>query len=64
MAARMRCKCHRRVEKGSLRGKERAGQGSGLPRCALVSPHGHVQMRLTPTPREQPRPVVLIAGGG
>lgn len=61
MAARMRCKCHRRVEKGSLRGKERAGQGSGLSGCALVSPHGHIQMRLTPAPREQPTPEGLLA---
>lgn len=36
----MSSKCLRRAEKESLRGKESAGQGAGLPSCGLWEPMG------------------------
>lgn len=43
--------CLRRAKKGSLRGKEGAGQGAGLSSCGLGEP---MQMRLMPYPRSSP----------
>lgn len=53
------CKCLRRAEKGSLRGKEGAGQGAGLPSCGFREP---MQMRLMPYPRSTQASGALSAG--